>query len=371
MYPINILVVRKVHSTILDSCYEELKQAINDMGVADEFKFVAGAKPEIRRKRTGQKFLFRGGQEPEKIKSIKSYKFPIARVWFEEVIEFKNYDEIRIIIDSIVRANLKGELKYHIILSYNPAKRKSHWANKKYNTQFIDSNTYIDHSTSFDNPHLSKAFIEEAENVKKHNELSYRWNYLGDAVGGGITPFHNLEFREITDFEIGYFDNICQGIDWGFAVDPVCFLRMHYDKTRMILYIFGEIYGQKISNFDLAKMIIQKGWNDEIVTADSAEPKSVNDLVVDGVNCISARKGPGSVEHGLEWLDSLTKIVIDPSRCPNTAREYENIDYKLDKDGNVEPKLDDKDDHSIDCTRYAVEKYTWKRKDFFKIRENI
>jgi phage terminase large subunit len=81
--------------------------------------------------------------------------------------------------------------------------------------------------------------------------------------------------------------------------------------------------------------------------------------------CVGAKKGPGSVEHGLEWLDSLTKIVIDPKRCPYAAKEFESIDYKLDKDGNTLPQLEDKNDHSIDCLRYLTEPLQHSKRSFF------
>jgi phage terminase large subunit len=367
-YPVNAVVMRKVHSAICTSVYEELKQAINDLGVRDEFRCIRGAKPSIKRIRTGQEFIFAGGQEPEKIKSIKTSKFPIARLWIEELPEFRTYEEVKIIIDSIVRAELPVGLTYQIIFTYNPPKRKTNWCNKMFNTQFIPENTCVNHSTSFVNPYLSKEFLEEADNVKKKNLNRWKWNYEGEAIGGGIVPFSNLEFRAIKNDEIQRFDNIYQGIDWGFAIDPLCFLRAHFDKTRFILYLFAEIYGTKMSNKILADKIIKLGYNDIMIIADSEDPKSIADLKSYGVKCRGAIKGPGSVEHGLEWLDTLEAIVIDPKRCPNTAREFENIDYQVDKDGNVIPKLEDKDDHSIDCTRYLSESLQYSKRTFFPER---
>jgi PBSX family phage terminase large subunit len=367
-YPINILIMRKNHNTLSTSVYEELIEAINDLGVRDEFRCVGGNKPSIKRIRTGQRFIFMGGQEPEKIKSIKTSKFPIARLWIEELVEFRSYEEIKVIIDSIVRATLPKGLDYHVIFTYNPPKRKAHWCNKLYNTQFIPENTCIDHSTSFVNPYLSKDFLEEAENVKAKNEARWRWNYGGEAIGGGIVPFSNLEFRPITDIEILRFDNLCQGLDWGFAADPLSFLRGHFDKTRFILYLFDEIYQVKMSNKILSEKIIERRYNDIMIIADSEDPKSIADVKSYGIRCRGAIKGPGSVEHGLEWLDTLEAIVIDPVRCPNAAREFENIDYQTDKDGNVISKLDDKDDHSIDCVRYMTEPFQYSKRKFFPSR---
>jgi len=198
-------------------------------------------------------------------------------------------------------------------------------------------------------------FVEEAEEVKKKNPQKYEWEYLGKPIGSGIVPFDNLVFRRITDEEIKSFDNIRQGIDWGYGVDPFAFVRWHYDKTRRRIYAIDEIYGVKLSNREVAEMIKAKGYNDTLIIADSAEPKSIDELKQYGIRIRGAKKGPGSVEYGEKWLDDLEQIVIDLQRTPNIAREFESIDYKTDQDGNPLPKLEDINNHTIDATRYAFE----------------
>jgi PBSX family phage terminase large subunit len=363
--PINILVVRKVHSTLLESCYEELKQAINDLGVEDEFKCVGGNKFYIRRIKTGQKVIFRGGVEPEKIKSIKTSKYPIARLWIEELPEFKTWDEVKIIVDSVVRANLPENLSYKILLTYNPPKRKNNWSNIRYNTQFVSDNTYVNHSTSFVNPYLSDEFLLEAEAEKLKNENRYRWNYLGEPIGGGLVPFSNLEFREISDEEIMRFHNIIQGIDWGYAINNFHFGRWHFDEDKYILYAIGEINQLKLIAVRAGAKIVEKGWNDKPVVADSSHPESIVNIRTCGIRCSAAIKGPGSVEHGLEWLDSLSAIVIDPKRCPKTAEAFEMADYEIDRDGNPLENLDRKNPvDPIDAIRYATERFQYNKRRF-------
>ena len=78
---------------------------------------------------------------------------------------------------------------------------------------------------------------------------------MGEPIGGGIVPFENLSFRKITDEEIAGFDNIRQGLDWGYAADPLAFVRIHYDRTRRRIYILDEFYGVKISNREAAEWI--------------------------------------------------------------------------------------------------------------------
>jgi len=352
--PVNALVIRKVYNTVETSVYEQLKWAIEYLGVGAHWK-TKESPYELTYLPRGNKILFRGGDDTLKIKSIKTSKFPITIVWIEEATEFKTEEEVDAITDSVLRAELPGGLQYSIFLSYNPPKRKQHWLNKKYETQFLPANTYVHHSTYLDNPYLSETAKQEAEEVKKKNLKKYEWNWLGKPTGAGIVPFENLVFRRITDEEVKGFDNIRQGIDWGYAADPFCFLRLHYDKTRRILYFIDEIYEIKLSNREAADKIKARKYQADMITADSAEPKSVNEVRGYGVRIKGAKKGPGSVEFGEKWLDDLEEIVIDPERTPNAAKEFEAIDYQVDADGNIKNKLDDKDNHGIDGTRYALE----------------
>jgi phage terminase large subunit len=355
-YPLNAVGIRKVDNTIELSIFEQMKWAISEQGVSHLFK-INKSPMRITYIPRGNYMVFRGAQEPERIKSLKAANFPFAFAWLEELAEFKTEDEVTTITNSLLRGELGNGLFYKFFYSYNPPKRKQSWVNKKYETQFVADNTFVHHSTYLDNPFISKQFIEEANAAKERNQMRYEWEYEGKAIGSGVVPFDNLTFRTITDKEYNSFDNIRQGLDWGYGVDPLSFVRWHYDKTRNKIYALDEYYGVKISNRQAAEWIKKKGYHDMRITADSAEPKSIDELKLEhGVSRIKgAKKGPGSVEYGEKWLDDLAEIVIDPKRTPNIAREFENIDYQTDKDGNPKPKLEDKDNHAIDSTRYAFE----------------
>ena len=368
--PITILCVRKVGNTLSESVYEQLKEAIDMLGL--EHLFECKKSPlQIVYKPRGNKIIFRGADDPSKIKSIKISKFPLTTLWIEELAEFKTEEEVSTIVNSVLRAELDEGLEYKIFYSYNPPKRKQSWVNKKYDTQFIADNTYVHHSTYLENKHISKAFKEEADEVRKRNEFKYRHEYLGEPIGSGVVPFSNLEFRTITDEEVKSFDNIRQGVDWGYATDPVAFIRLHYDKTRRKIYILDEFYEVKASNRRLSEVIKSRNYHYQLTTCDSAEPKSKDEVVTYGVKMVCAKKGPGSVEFGEKWLDDLEAIVIDPKRTPNTAQEFENIDYQTDKDGNIKPRLEDKDNHTIDAIRYALESDMIRGKSFDRNKYNI
>ncbi|MDY3922732.1 MAG: PBSX family phage terminase large subunit [Ezakiella sp.] len=352
-YPITVLCVRKVGNTLAESCYEQLKDAISMMNLDNYFK-LNQSPLKITYKPRGNSIIFRGADDTSKIKSIKMSKFPITTLWVEELAEFKTEEEVSSIEKSILRAKLPAEMGYKIIYSYNPPKRRQSWVNKRYESAVQPGNVFIHKSTYLDNPYISNEFIEEAEHAKVHKPLNYRWEYLGEPIGSGVVPFDNLKFNELSDAEVLNFDNIRMGLDWGYATDPFACVRLHYDKTRRRIYIFDEIYKIKMSNREAAEEIKKRGWTDVRIICDSAEPKSIEEMRGYGLKCDGAKKGQGSVEYGEKWLDDLDAIVIDPKRCPNATKEFENIDYDTDKDGNPLNRLVDKDNHLIDAVRYSL-----------------
>ena len=352
------IAIRKIDKTLRKSCREQLIWAINHLEVQDSWYWSKTNSGDMTLKYlpSGASIFFEGANNPTKIKSYKTSDMPVTDVWFEELEEFKTEEEVTTITNSILRAELPEGLFYKFFYSYNPPKRKQSWINKKYETINIPEHTFIHHSDYRDNKFVSKFFIIEAEHVKETNDRKYKWEYLGLPIGSGIVPFDNIIFREITDEEYKSFDNIRQGLDWGYSVDPVAFVKWHYDKTRNIIYAMDEIHGVKMSNKELVKRMKKLKVEKDLTIADSAEPKSIAEVKSNGCNIIKAKKGPGSVEYGEKWLDQLEAIVIDFNRTPKIATEYENIDYQVDKDGNTISKLEDSNNHTIDATRYGFER---------------
>lgn len=350
-YPINTICFRKVGETLRKSVYEQIKWAIKFLGVEEYFEYKLSPL-EIIYKERGNKFIFMGVDDPQKSKSIKEAQFPVARYWFEELAEFKNEDEVETVLNSIFRGKLEKGLIYKGFFSYNPPKMKHNWVNKKYNYSFIENNVYVHHSTYLENPHISEEFIKEAEAVKTKDETKYRLVYMGEPIGNGLVPFPNLEIREIEATEIAGLEKFRNGVDWGYGVDPLAFVRWGYDKKKGIIYALDEYYGVGLKNRNLANYILSKGY-DELVMCDSAEPKSIDELKEYDISAWGAKKGAGSVEYGEKWLSDLEAIVIDPKRTPNISREFEMIDYDTDREGNPLPRLCDSNNHTIDATRYA------------------
>ena len=348
--------VRKHKITLRHSIRNQVIWAIRHLEVADywEWSDTVSGDMTIIYKPAGTKIFFEGA-DGDKIKGWKTPILPTTDIVFEEIADYQTDDIISSIRLSVLRERLEDGHKYNFFYTYNPPKRKTNWVNKMCESVIIPENTYIHHSDYRSNNFLTREFLEEAEEIRKTNPKRYDWEYLGKPIGSGIIPFENLEFRKITNEEIMNFDNLRQGLDWGYAADPFSFVRLHYDKLRRKIYIFGEIYGVKISNREAATRILRNKWNDTYALADSAEPKSIDNLRGDyNIKVSGAKKPAGSVETGEKWLDELEAIIIDPSRCPNTTREFENIDYETDRDGNIKSRLSDKNNHSIDAVRYSL-----------------
>lgn len=352
------LVLRKVGNTIKDSVYAQIKWAISKMGLDAEFKFKTSPF-EITYKPTGQKIYFRGADDPLKIKSIKPEFGYIGIVWFEELDQFAGPEEIRNIQQSAIR----GGDKAYRFKSFNPPRSKNNWANEyTEEAQEKDPDALVTHSTYKDVPKdwLGEQFINDAEHLREVNPAAYDNEYMGEANGNGGNVFEFIEEREITDEEIASFDRIYQGVDWGWFPDPFAFVRVYYDATRETLYFIDEIGEYKKKNSETAAEIKRRGYDDYVITCDSAEKKSTSDYRDEGLPARDAIKGPGSVEYSMKWLQGK-KLVFDPRRTPNARKEFKKYEYERDKDGNIISGYPDKDNHFIDATRYATETL-WRRR---------
>lgn len=343
------LVLRKIANTIRDSVYAQYIWAIGELGMAAYWE--AKVSPmELIYKPTGQKIMFRGADDPMKIKSIKVPFGYIAVTHFEEKDQFAGRAEIR----NILQSTMRGGSKYWNFESYNPPISRDNWANKDSLEERADrlchKSTYLQAPPEW----LGQQFLDEAEHLKAADERAYQHEYLGIPVGNGGNVFENLELRDITDEEISHFDRIYQGVDYGWFPDPFAFIRVHYDKARETIYLIDEIYQNKLSNEQSAGMIKAKGYTDSYIICDSAEPKSVADFRAMGLPAKAAVKGPDSVAYGMKWLQRR-KIVIDRRRTPHAYDEFVNYEYDRDKDGDFISGYPDEKNHLIDALRYAVE----------------
>lgn len=345
------VVFRRVKEDLSTSVYEQLCWAIEKLGVTNDW-YMGTSPLVLKYKPTGQKIMFRGLDEPKKAKGIKVRKGWIKYIWYEEVDEVEGKHKIDIVNQTLLR----GGPKFLVFYSFNPPQSQRNWVNREVLETRKDK--VVHHSTYLEVPvdWLGEQFVIEAEHLKKVNPTKYNHDYLGEVTGTGGEVFTNVIVRKISEEEIKVFDKIKNGLDFGYAADPLAFVRCHYDKTRKILYIFEEIYRAGLGNSAAVELIKIKNPDNKRITADSAEPRTINEFRNLGVNIIGARKGPDSIEHGIKFLSTkIEVIVIDNERCPNVAREFLSYELKRDKEGNFRGDYPDKDNHSIDAVRYAME----------------
>jgi PBSX family phage terminase large subunit len=276
-------------------------------------------------------------------------------------------------IRSTNQSALRGGDHFNVFYTYNPPRVQASWVNLE--AQHVKEDRYSHHSTYLDVPPewLGEKFISDALHLKEVNPLAYDHEYMGNITGTGGKIFYNV-FEKIMDHEEIYdIKSLRQGIDWGYANDPFCWVNIAFDRKKRAIYIFDEIFQKGLLNKQASDAIKEKWdfaspWGSiTFLTADSEEPKSVSELKSYNLPCYSAVKGKGSVGHGMKWLMELEAIYIDPVKCPNTLREFSTYELEKNKDGTWKDAYPDKDNHSIDAVRYALERDMDRKSNMFGV----
>ena len=345
----NAIVYRKIAATLRESVFEQILWAIDLLGLGDYFESRL-APLEIVCKPTGQRILFRGADDPGKSKSIKLAKGWFKYLWIEELSEFSSMADVRTIKASVFRGGGRCAAFY----SYNPPLSLSNWVNAEAMVHRPDRLVHHSDYRAVPRSWLGESFIAEAEMLASANPRAYRHVYLGEAVGTGGQVFDNLSLRTVEADELSGFDRSLNGLDFGFAVDPDAFVRLHYDAKQRRLFVAEEYFGVRTPADCLAAEVRQR-CGGETVHCDSADPRMIHTLREHGVAAVGVKKGPGSVREGIRFLQELREIVIDPARCPNAAREFSSYEYERDSFGNFRADCPDKNNHLIDAVRYALE----------------
>ena len=348
----NYLVCRQVGKTIRGSVAQEIQKVIRDWGVQSLFNI--NKTDNTITCTNGYQIVFSGLDDVEKLKSITPAKGVFTDTWVEEATET---DEASIGQLQIRQRGGDEHIKKRMILSFNPI-LQSHWiyAQKFANLAWADDQTFyrdddvlILKTTYRDNRFLTSQDIRRLENEK--DEYRYQVYTLGNWGVLGEVIFTNWRVEDLSD-RLNQFTNHRNGLDFGFSSDPAAIAVMHLDMMRKKLYIYDEFYERGLTNQMLAVETI-KLIGDDLVTCDSSEPKSIQELREKGVNAIGAKKGKDSVNFGVQWLQGLT-IIID-AKCVNAKREFSTYHWKKDKDGNALRIPVDKDNHLIDAVRYGTE----------------
>ena len=350
----NLLVVRKVFGTLKDSCYTELKWAIHRYGVDSLFDCKLSPL-EITYKPTGQKIYFRGLDDPLKITSITVDVGCLCWCWIEEAYEITDENDFNMLDESIRGITPEGLFK-QITLTLNPWNEK-HWIKKRFFDK-EDENILAMTTNYMCNEWLDEADLKVFEDMKKNNPRRYEVAGLGNwGVTEGLV-YENWSEHIFTLDEVRELEGIESvfGLDFGYTNDPTAFFCGLIDIKNKVIYVFDEMYQKGMSNEKIAEKIRAMGYSKERITADSAEPKSIDRLRELGIwNIRPARKGKDSVNNGIDFIQGF-KILIHP-KCENFIKEIGSYCWDKDKEGHSINKPVDADNHLMDAMRYALEGY--------------
>ncbi len=345
-YPRKVLWLRKVDRTLKDSIFADVLDCLSRWQLLALCK-VNNSDRTITLPNKAV-FLFKGMDDPEKIKSIKG----LSDVVMEEASEFT--------LDDFTQLTLRLREPKHknrqLFVMFNPVS-KVNWTYK----QWFDPQAEIDtnrvavhHSTYKDNRFLDEENIRTIENLKKTNPAYYKIYTLGEFATLDKLVFPVFEKQRIHAADLvdipSYF-----GLDFGFVNDPSAFVHVKVDQKNKRLYVLEEYTKKGLLNNEIARVIKQMGYSKEVITADAAEQKSIAELKRDGIERIRpAKKGPDSVIQGISFLQQYELVIDD--RCVKLIEELENYTYQKDRKTNEYiNKPVDSYNHCIDAIRYAVE----------------
>lgn len=358
----NTLVVRKTFRTLKESCYTELKWAVHRLGVDDFWTFKVNPLEAVY-KPTGQKIYFRGLDDPLKVTSITVDVGVLCWAWLEEAYEVMKEEDFDI-LDESIRGECPEGLYKQWIITFNPWNEK-HWLKKRFFDCPPNPDVLALTTNYMCNEWLDEADIRVFEDMKKRNPRRYAVAGLG---GWGIVDglvYENWreeafdhtspEFLKANPNLVSAF-----GIDFGYTNDPSTLFCGLLDAKAKRLFVFDEMYKKGLSNRAIANNVKMMGYSKEYITADSAEPKSIDELKTLGLRVKAAKKGRDSIKNGIQWIQDL-EIIIHP-RCVNFLTEISNYTWDTDRFGTKQNKPIDDFNHLMDAMRYALEKYIAQKK---------
>ena len=349
----NLLVVRKTYRTLKDSCFTELKWAVHRLGVDHLWQFKESPL-EAEYLPTGQKIYFRGLDDPLKVTSITVDVGFLCWMWIEEAYEIMSESDFEI-LDESIRGEVPDGLFKQITITFNPW-NEHHWLKKRFFDN-PDDNTLAMTTNYMCNEWLDAADIKVFEDMKKRNPRRYAVAGLG---GWGIVDgliYENWKEEAFDIDSIRSKPNIVSvfGLDFGYTNDPSTLFCGLLDQENKQLFVFDEMYEKGLSNRRIADTINDMGYGKERITADSAEPKSIDELKSLGLRVKGALKGKDSIKNGIQWIQDL-EIIIHP-KCVNFLTEISNYTWDTDKFGTKLNVPIDDFNHLMDAMRYSLEKY--------------
>lgn len=349
-YPLaNTLVIRRVFNTLRQSCFQQLRWATERLGVSHLWKFTLSPL-EAEYLPSGNKIIFRGLDNSMSITSITVDKGYLCWCWFEEFFQVEKEEDFNR-VDMSIRGELPEGYFKQIICTFNP------WAENWIKKRFFDTeddNVLALTTTYRCNEYLSEDDIALFESMKIRNPRRYRIEGEGEfGISEGLVyenfVVQDFDYKEISKRKSA--ESIF-GLDFGYVHDPTALICAIADQEAKELYIFDEHYQKAMVNSEIASMIKYKGYAKEVIYADCAEPKSIEEIKRAGILRIQpAAKGKDSILNGIQFIQDYKLIVH--SKCENTIIELNNYCWDT-KDGVAINKPIDAYNHLLDALRYAT-----------------
>jgi phage terminase large subunit len=353
----NLLVVRKSYRTLKDSCFTELRWAIHRLGVDDFWDFRLNPL-EIIYKPTGQKIYFRGLDDPLKVTSITVDVGSLCWLWIEEAYEISKEADFDM-LDESIRGQVEGDLFKQITITFNPWNER-HWLKARFFDK-EDPDTLAITTNYMCNEWLDKADFAVFERMKQYNPRRYNVAGLGNwgVIDGVVYERWKEEAFSLKDLPKDA--QSAFGLDFGYTNDPTALFCGYVSLEQKRLFVWDELYKKGLSNKAIFDEVEKMGYTKERITADCAEPKSIDELKGLGIRRIEgAKKGKDSVNNGIQWIQDL-EIIIHP-RCVNFLLEISLYSWRKDKFGKALNEPEDDNNHLMDAMRYGLEKYIQKNK---------
>lgn len=359
------MAIRRFQKTLESSVFNQFLWAIDFLEVNDKFTWTKSPL-RIKRKGTNQTIEFASLNSPEDYRKLKSYKPGIGTyfkdIWYEECDEFDSYTQIQ-------QSNLtlmRGGEYFNVFYVSNAPFNSNHWYTVKSRTKRPDY--YYLHTTVYDIPEswTTQAQWDDINYMKENNIAEYNHRILGLPGNNDLKVFTNIyeyNYDNIDEKVKSRWDQFACGLDFGYRPDPTAYVVWYYDDVHNDLYALGERYEIRLKTKEIYNRI--KDCQDE-TEIDEEITSEIDERIIDelydmGLDIEAAEKGPKSREFGVKWLQNLNHIYIDINKTPNIWREFTSFEFVKDKYDNITSKTQDGNDHTIDATRYACEKY-WKHK---------
>ncbi len=363
----NLLVIRKTFRTLKDSCFTELKWAINRLGLQNTW--IAKESPlEIVNVETGQKIYFRGLDDPLKVTSITVDQGVLCWLWIEEAYEIMSEADFDT-IDESIRGEVPEGLFKQITLTFNPW-NEHHWMKKRFFDCEPDPDILAMTTNYLCNEWLDASDKKLFETMKKNNPRRYAVAGLGNwGIVDGLV-YENWKEQNFVLMTKSEYDKLEEkpddvvfsdklkngfGLDFGYTNDPSAAFIGFVDLDNKKIYVWDEMYQKGLSNKRIHEVLNSMGYSKDRFTGDSSEPKSIDELKGYGLRITGASKGKDSVNNGIQWIQDF-EIIIHP-RCVNFLTEISNYTWDTDKFGNKLNVPIDDFNHLMDAMRYGFEQY--------------